>query len=149
MQVPLVNVSRLRGFTQSVSQYFVSSEPQTEAGASVWVCCACKARPVVAARAKCGHLFCHVCSIRQRSVSTPSSLIFIWVNQGELEGGRNHFQHCKEIELLCLQNKTDSKAAVNLIIHFPLPAYTYWIMHAQYCTLIDLNFVLKSVSLSL
>ena len=95
MQVPLVNVSRLRGFTQSISRYFVaeSSAPQTETGSGVWVCCACKARPVVAARSKCGHLFCHVCSIRQRSVSTPSSLIFIWVNQGELEGGRNHFQH--------------------------------------------------------
>ena len=88
MQIPLVNVSRLRGFTQSISQYFVaeSSAPQTEAGSSVWVCCACKARPVVAVRSKCGHLFCHVCSIRQRSVSTPSSLIFIWTNQGELEG---------------------------------------------------------------
>lgn len=66
--VPLVNVSRLRGFTQSISRYFVaeSSAPQTETGSGVWVCCACKARPVVAARSKCGHLFCHVCSIRQR-----------------------------------------------------------------------------------
>ena len=89
MQIPLVNVSRLRGFTQSISQYFVaeSSAPQTEAGSSVWVCCACKARPVVAVRSKCGHLFCHVCSIRQRSVSTPSSLIFILTKQGESKGG--------------------------------------------------------------
>ena len=78
IQVPLVNVSRLRGLTHNVSQYFVASRaPQTEASSSVWVCCACNARPVVAARAKCGHLFCHVCSIRQRSVSTPFLLISI------------------------------------------------------------------------
>ena len=77
MQVPLVNVNRLRGFTKNISQYFVESRaPQTEAGSGVWVCCACDARPVVAVRAKCGHLFCHVCSIRQRSVSTPFSSPF-------------------------------------------------------------------------
>ena len=78
MQVPLVNVNRLRGFTKNISQYFVESPraPQTEAGSGVWVCCACEARPVVAVRAKCGHLFCHVCSIRQRSVSTPFSSPF-------------------------------------------------------------------------
>ena len=71
MQVPLVNVNRLRGFTKSITQYFnvESRAPQTEAGSGVWVCCSCNARPVVPARAKCGHLFCHVCSIRQRSVS--------------------------------------------------------------------------------
>ena len=71
MQVPFVNVNRLRGFTKNITQYFTveSRAPQTEAGSGVWVCCACNARPVVPARAKCGHLFCHVCSIRQRSVS--------------------------------------------------------------------------------
>lgn len=63
--VPLVNVNRLRGFTQKLSHYLMKSASQTEARSGAWVCCACNTRPVVAVRAVCGHLYCHVCSFTQ------------------------------------------------------------------------------------
>ena len=47
----------------------MKSASQTEARSGAWVCCACNTRPVVAVRAVCGHLYCHVCSFTQRSDS--------------------------------------------------------------------------------
>ena len=63
--MPLVNVTKMKRLLG------LGRKAAPAAAAGAWQCAACGQPPVVATRARCGHVYCHACSYVDRWLFNP------------------------------------------------------------------------------
>ena len=65
--MPLVNVTKMKRLLG------LGRKAAPAAAAGAWQCAACGQPPVVATRARCGHVYCHACSYVDRWLFNPNN----------------------------------------------------------------------------